>query len=731
MISDQSANIASPFPNPVLEGYTDEISLSPGETITFMVSGSAGEAEVEVCRLIHADSNPAGSGFKATTVDWAQPSSIQIAPQVTDFGSYIEVPHCETLSPPGAFTLALWFCPTLAGKGWHTLAAKWAADDISYAIYICGYNALTAAISRDGKMLEWCTGREPVHPLRWQFAAFAYDPGLGNACLYQWLGDPASPATASPRTLGKGSVHGGKAPLLFGATVHPEFAQVHFCHFNGKIAKPILLGAAIGAESVIPLACTKDPGSLAPVLGYWDLSQEVSGTKVVDVSPTAAHGVAVNAPGRAVTGPFWQGVPASLYAQQPADYDAVHFHDDDLDDARWRPSFVLGIPEDARSGIYAAALTHGEEKLFLPFVVRPRSPQAEVGFLLPTLTWQAYSSNRMAYNNAEDGVLDRGLCAYDVHSDGSPVYYVTRRRSHHSALSGSHRLWGAHGLKADLYLIDWLEEKGFTYDVFADQDLHRAGRDLLDPYRVILLGAHPEYWTWEMMQAFRDYLGGGGRAMYLAGNGLYWVMSIDPERPYLVEVRKSGEGEYGEWTRPQPGEWQHSTTLEVGGTWARRGHPPRRVVGVEFAATVFVEAEGRWGYRRLPASWDKRYSFVFAGVQDELIGDFGLNLGSAAGFEMDAVPDSGWDRDDDFRPVALARAVHDAFAPLRNAPFSPAADIALMEYPDGGAVFSAGSVTWTGSLPSNGYDNSVSRVTENVLRRFLTAPPRHSVLSAD
>jgi N,N-dimethylformamidase len=41
------------------------------------------------------------------------------------------------------------------------------------------------------------------------------------------------------------------------------------------------------------------------------------------------------------------------------------------------------------------------------------------------------------------------------------------------------------------------------------------------------------------------------------------------------------------------------------------------------------------------------------------------------------------------------------------------------ETPNDGAVFSVGSISWSGSLSHNHYDNNVSRVTENVLRQFV------------
>ena len=47
------------------------------------------------------------------------------------------------------------------------------------------------------------------------------------------------------------------------------------------------------------------------------------------------------------------------------------------------------------------------------------------------------------------------------------------------------------------------------------------------------------------------------------------------------------------------------------------------------------------------------------------------------------------------------------------------ADMVFFETPDGGAVFSVGSINWVLNLVHNGYRNNVSRLTGNVLRRFV------------
>ena len=46
------------------------------------------------------------------------------------------------------------------------------------------------------------------------------------------------------------------------------------------------------------------------------------------------------------------------------------------------------------------------------------------------------------------------------------------------------------------------------------------------------------------------------------------------------------------------------------------------------------------------------------------------------------------------------------------------AEIVYFETTARGAVFSTGSITFCGSLSHNNYDNNVSRMVENVLRRF-------------
>ena len=244
---------------------------------------------------------------------------------------------------------------------------------------------------------------------------------------------------------------------------------------------------------------------------------------------------------------------------------------------------------------------------------------------------------------------------------------------------------------------------------------------------MVLTGCHPEYLSREMLDALEGYLGRGGRLMYMGGNGFYWRVSYPPAHPGMIEVRRAEDGTRA-WVEAV-GEYYHSSTGEYGGLWRRQGRAPNTLVGVGFVAQGFDRSSY---YRRTPASRDPRARFIFEGIEDEILGDFGVAWGGAAGLELDAynpalgspahalVVASSEDHSNAFQLVNEEMNVSFAGSDGR---FSPAvrADMVFFEHPAGGAVFSTGSIAYVGSLAHKGYDNNISRLTLNVLRRFLDA----------
>jgi len=287
---------------------------------------------------------------------------------------------------------------------------------------------------------------------------------------------------------------------------------------------------------------------------------------------------------------------------------------------------------------------------------------------------------------------------------------------------GHSKLWQ---FAADTHIIDWLEQTGHRYDIITDEELHGKGYALLAPYKVVITGTHPEYTSTAMLDALTTYRDRGGRLMYLGGDGFYWRIAYHRDCPGIIELRRAETGVRA-W-QAAPGETFQAFDGRQGGIWARLGRPPQALVGVGFSAQGF---DNSGHYERLPDSYSEAAAFIFEGVGNERIGDFGLIGGGAAGLEVDrAAPELGTP------PNALILAqsrnltntyliVPEEF--LETAPGLGAdenalarADMVFFTLPDGGAVFSVGSIAWAGSLSHNGFINNVARITANVLRRFL------------
>jgi N,N-dimethylformamidase len=283
---------------------------------------------------------------------------------------------------------------------------------------------------------------------------------------------------------------------------------------------------------------------------------------------------------------------------------------------------------------------------------------------------------------------------------------------------------------ADTHLTDWLEAKGYAFDVATDEDLDREGAALLDGYKVVLTGTHPEYHSLAMLDGLRDYTARGGRLMYMGGNGFYWRISYHPTLPGVIEIRRAEDGTRA-WVA-RPGEFYHAFTAEYGGLWRRQDRAPQKLAGVGFIAQGF---DFSTSYRRTPESEDPRVAFAFEGIgPDETIGDFGLIGNGAAGLEVD-IADPALGTPPHTLVVAQSNELPDTFL-LVNEEQTIAtpdilgstnpkirSDLAFHETGRGGAVFSFSSMAWCGSLSHNGYDNNVSRLTANVLERFMKDEP--------
>ena len=736
-------------------GYTNPLTVAPDELVRVMVSSEAQSYRARLVRLMHGDINPAGPGFKAQEVESPFAGQYRGRHQAIYTGSWIEIPDHPIFASLRSFTFTFWMFPTLPGKP-QTLLAKQSQRKTGLLISMDEEGRALLELQSDSDRLRLVTAR-PVATRAWTLVAAAYDQERSAATLTtvprDWCDGPPQSVKANRQF---SNLLATRLPLMIAARP-AETPSTRAEHFNGKIGHLRLFDRPFDDAMLNRVSDERGQGQTRGVTGAWHFGTAVDSDRVVDLGPHGLEGRAFNAPMRGVTGPNWSNRHMHFVAA-PDEYDAIYFNEDDLEDAGWEADFERRVPADLPSAIYAIHLTTDDAEDYVPLFVTPRLGQASssVAFLAPVYSYLAYANEHYMANPKRQQLfgfdIEKALAGateyeraifdfvretplnslYDAHADGSGVCYASRNRPLATVRPRYNKqsLWfhSPHQLNEDLCLVDWLMTKNHLFDVLTDERVHHAGVEVLAPYRVVMTGSHPEYWTEPMLNALQAYLAGGGRVMYLGGNGFYWVTSVAHDRPHLIEVRRHSGSRIWE---AAPGEFHHSTTGEFGGPWRFRGRPPQRLVGVGFTGQGYDKSSP---YRRLPASFDPRARFIFEGITSEVFGDYGLQLGGAGGYEIDrADPALGTPR----HALRLAEsfehsdsyqhAVEEMFETdaLQGGTINPLvhADMVFFEGPKGGAVFSVGSISWCGSLSANGYDNDVSQITQNVLVRFKSEQP--------
>ncbi|WP_328976302.1 N,N-dimethylformamidase beta subunit family domain-containing protein [Streptomyces canus] len=755
-------------------GYTDRFSARPGEQLSFHISCEGPPAyDAALVRLRHGYDGQAGPGFLEDEVPSAIDGTYPGQYHTCQPGSYVEVPDPKgLLANPDALVIRAAVFPTLPRDNRSGSLGAYRVSQSSVGFTgerqaVMGtWDAATmtgwALLLDDGKpSFVWSEGgqrrtltlEQELTAHQWYRLEVELPRSAGQITLRQAPLDhcadrvaPAAAAAVPEQASATASAvwTASSMPFRIGALARrADDRLLAATAFNGKIGG-IRIERAIDDVSTArePVAAWHFGRSRRPDgLLLWD---------VVDEGPHMLHGRCVNAPVRGVTGPEFQGVVED-FRLAPDEFDAIHFHDDDIADAQWPAAFTFEVPEDLPSGVYAVRLRAEGIEQHVPFLVGPGRRRKDVAVLFPTATYLAYANDRIAFEadgmemllghtpivHKEDLVLqdhpEFGRSLYEIHNDGSGVVFGSVRRpliSLQPRYRASFMSEGPWGLPADLSLVHWLETAECEFDALTDEDLDREGHDLLRDYRVVITGSHPEYVTRRELDALEEFTANGGRLMYLGGNGFFATVSYDPDAPHLMELRRADGG-----TRPHQSpfaERRHTTSGEASGLWRNKGKAPQRLVGVGMVAQGFDRCTY---YERLADSQDPRAAFIFEGVgENELLGDFGIIGGGAAGAEIDC-----WNPALGSPPGTLVLATSGPFSdnyllvteeifemlPGMGGTEQPAvrADMVYCALEGGGGFFSVGSIAWTGSLSHNGYDNNIAKITGNVLRRFRDEKP--------
>ena len=750
-----------------LFGYTNKLSVKPGENIDFHVSADGTQsADAQLVRIIHGDEHPNGPGYMDEEIESDLNGKWDVKKQFTQLGSYLRVNDPNNLlAIDGDFTVFGYINPSTPNTGAHQwLFCRW--DNKTNKGYGIGINkdGYLELVVGNGKEVDYLYSELPLVKKVWYFVGATFNYKTGEATLYQegvvnrynsLLGKvvPYDYRSHTKTTFRFKQVNDPQTPFIIAGAIDDHEIRGKFVSgtYAGKIDRHGVCNKVLSKEELdkICLGELPDKNSL---IAYWDTTEGHTengiGNDVIDVGPNKLNSSGFNHPVRCMTGWNWSG-KNDCFRLSPKEYGGIDFHPDAITDAGWDVAKTFTLPENLKSGVYAFRLRAGNGKglgeEYIVFFVRAKKPKAKICFLVPTASYLAYANEKLSFEaqiiqpmtgqppTITDIDVEQyknpefGLSTYDSFADGAGVCFTSYKRPILNMrpkyrTSGMGITWQ---LPADLSIIGWLEHHyKDAYEIVTDEDLHKEGLDAIKPYNCVISGTHPEYTSEKMLDAMEDFVADGGRFIYMGGNGFYWVVGFYDDQPWCMEVRKLDAGMRA-WAA-KPGEYYMQTTGERGGLWRMRGRAPQKFSGVGFIAEGFDTAEP---YRKMPDAWHRTVSWITEGVEGEIFGDHGLAYGGAAGIELDRydlslgtpphtkiVASSGGHSDN---YVLVTEELLYAYAGLVGSlDYRIRADMTYFTAPNDGAVFCTGSIGYGQALPSNNFSNSASTVLKNVVDAF-------------
>ncbi|MEM7131064.1 MAG: N,N-dimethylformamidase beta subunit family domain-containing protein [Chloroflexota bacterium] len=365
----------------------------------------------------------------------------------------------------------------------------------------------------------------------------------------------------------------------------------------------------------------------------------------------------------------------------------------------------LTAPE--RTGLYYLHASTPSGRFFsAPWIVAPSQPTAKIAVLASNITWNAYNNFGGRSNYASPIALPekptvnarlelkRYTDPNHLHYDSDtyaplsfdrpePINHIPEATHLTDPIAGRAP---NHIAPAEWRFLGWLEQEGFAYDFYGETQLH-DGTLNLDAYKVLIISTHPEYWSREMYFAVKDWVHNrGGKLLYLGGNGINAEVEFPNDQTMIVQNANERV-------------WGHNSTIESR-FHARVGESEANLLGIVYDPRGIMTAAP---YRVINAD-----HWAFRGTRlhhDETFGEASLHErvpGGASGHETDKIS-------------ASSPANIELLATGLN-PDEGGAQVVTYKTESGGAVFSAGSITWVSSIL---VDVHVSRITANVLEQFL------------
>jgi N,N-dimethylformamidase len=708
-----------------LFGYTNKLSVKPGDKIDFHVSADGTNiADAQLVRIIHGDEHPTGPGYMDEEISCDLNGVWNVKKQFTQLGSYLKVNDPNNLLAINSdFTVFGYINPSTPHTGAHQwIFSRWNnKTNKGYGIGINKDGYLELVVG-DGKEVDYLVSELPLIKKVWYFVGASFNYKTGEATLYQegvvnrynsLIGKvvPYDYRSHTKTTFRFKQVNDPETPFIIAGAIDNHKLRGKFVSgtYAGKIDRHGVCNKVLSKEDLDKIRLGELPEKNS-IIAYWDTTQGLSengiGNTVIDIGPNKLNSVGFNHPVRCMTGWNWSG-KNDCFRLSTKEYGGIDFHPDAITDSNWDVTKTFTIPDNLKSGVYAFRLRAGNGKglgeEYIVFFVRAKNPKAKICFLVPTASYLAYANEKLSFEaqiiqpmtgqppTITDIDVEQyknpefGLSTYDSYFDGGGVCFSSYKRPILNMrpkyrTSGMGITWQ---FPADLSIIGWLEHYyKDAYEIITDEDLHKEGMKAIESYNCVITGTHPEYTSEKMLDAMEDFVANGGRFIYMGGNGFYWVVGFYEDQPWCMEVRKLDAGMRA-WAA-KPGEYYMQTTGERGGLWRMRGRAPQKFSGV---------------------------GFIAAGIE---LDRYDLSLGTPPHTKI--IASSGGHSDN---YVLVTEELLYAYAGLVGSlDYRIRADMTYFTAPNDGAVFCTGSIGYGQALPSNNFKNSASTVLKNVVDAF-------------
>ena len=760
------------FNERTLIGYSNKHTVRSGESIEFKLSGlNGGQANAQLVQIINGDSiSKYREHFKVEPVKSSFDGKIDLIKQELHLGSYVNIDNISKLDKYDDFTIGGYFYPTFLPSEYvfpetidpfsppsvdialslekQTLFSRMNVDEkLGWALQLDKEGQLVFA-QGNGKEIKNYPSDISIKTWDWSYIALGVDSNKKSVTVHlmetPWSAGDQFVARKKSVTIQLENAFSQSETLriaALGSKVIEDgrtFAKPTDV-FTGRIQDIRFFNKQLtdtNLEGLKNKNLTKE--LLKSQISYWNFSKGIGTGNVFDDGKLGLHGKAVNVPERAVRGVFWDKQSVN-WQDDIEGYNAIHFFADDLADAEWKTSFTYQVPESLKSGIYAAKITQdGFDEYITFFVAAPKNkPTAKIALWMSDFNYLAYSNISIgvyaennypghSWNKSDAAFLENNKPfatggVYNKHVDGSYYSYATRLKPD---LGMKPNGILAYNFVADTHISSFLEAMNYEYDIITDEIIHEEGIDLLNKYPVVISSTHPEYPSAKIYDAMQEYTNDGGRFMYIGANGFFWNTDLHPTNKNIFESRNFAA--LGE---------RYLESGIRGGLTVEVGKIPWSAFGVHTSGMVFT---GSSPYKKTKDAENPRVNWMFNGTTEgDTFGEYGIDQirGGAAGFEVDAadytrgtprnalILAEGNSFEGTVEDIVVSQLPLSIFYHPSEAESIIKASMAFFETPNGGAVFTTGSITWISSTLQNNYQNDVAIITKNIIDRFLDPTP--------